>query len=120
MKTPAMILLSACLPLIGLADVPARTSPPSGQIFPAISAEEDYQQGVRYATGEGVPRDYSLAAKYYRLAAEKGLSDAQYDLAYLYELGLGVKRDLKLAAEWYRKAALKGDAEAQNNLGVLY
>ena len=114
------LLLAACLPLVGLADVPARMSSASPPVLAPTGAEDDYQQGVRYATGDGVSRDYSLAAKYYRIAAEKGMAAAQCDLAYLYESGLGVNRDPKLAAIWYRKAALQGDAEAQNNLGVLY
>lgn len=83
-------------------------------------AEEIYRHGVQFAEGDGVAKDYSAAARFYRKAAEAGYGPAQYDLAYLYENGLGVERNFKEAAAWYRKAADQGDAEAQNNLGTLY
>ena len=82
--------------------------------------QQNYERGYAYSKGIGVPQDFSEAAKFYRMAAEKGHVAAQHDLAYLYEHGLGVECDFKQAAEWYRKAALQGDAEAQNNLGALY
>ena len=116
------LLLSILLPLLSSADVPPRTTHKTASITrqQPTESEMDYQRGSRYAEGDGVPQNYSLAAKYYRAAAEKGLAAAQYDLGYLYEQGRGVERDLKQAAIWYRKAALQGDPEAQNNLGVLY
>src|SRR5512145_2545011 len=36
--------------------------------------------GGMYVCGENVPRDYAEAAKWYRLAAEQGHSDARYNL----------------------------------------
>ena len=43
--------------------------------------------------------------KWYRKAADQGISTAQYYLGFCYESGRTVKRDLKEAKEWYRKAA---------------
>ena len=34
--------------------------------------------------GEGVEQDYAEAVKWYRLAAEQGNADAQYNLGYAY------------------------------------
>ena len=36
-----------------------------------------FNLGVRYATGEGVPQDDAEAVQWYRLAAEQGLANAQ-------------------------------------------
>ena len=40
---------------------------------PEMSAEEQYQLGIKYYNGDGVFQDYTEAAKWYRLAAEQGL-----------------------------------------------
>ena len=36
-----------------------------------------YNLGSMYATGDGVPEDRAEAARWFRLAAEQGLADAQ-------------------------------------------
>jgi len=52
--------------------------------------------------------------------AEKGDSDAQYDLGWVYESGEGAKKDLKEAFKWFSLAAKQGDPDAQFNLGWMY
>ena len=52
--------------------------------------------------------------------AEKGDSDAQYDLGWIYESGEGAKKDLKEDFKWFSLAAKQGDAGAQFNLGWMY
>jgi hypothetical protein len=84
------------------------------------TAQAQYLLGIAYATGQGVPQTYSEAAKWYRKAAEKGLSGAQYDLGLLYAEGHGVARDYGEAAKWYRKAADQGNAMAQYKLAEVY
>ena len=71
-----------------------------------ILAEEgnpiaQYNLGLMYDNGEGVPQDYAEAMRWYRLAAEQGCADAQYELGYMYENGLGVPQDYAEAAHWY-------------------
>jgi TPR repeat protein len=83
-------------------------------------AESNFLRGIQFSEGDGVAKDYSAAAQFYRKAADAGYAPAQYNLAHSYENGLGVERDLSQAAAWYRKAAEQGDPEAQNNLGTLY
>ena len=60
------------------------------------------------------------AAKWFRMAAEQGDSDAQSILGIMYDDGQGVVQDYKEAAKWYRLAAEQGYSDAQYNLGVLY
>ena len=76
--------------------------------------------GYLYYTGEGVPRDYSAAAKWYRKAAEQGYANAQFRLGDAYHNGQGVSKDYQEAFKWYRKAAEQGVADAQYNLGSSY
>src|SRR5437868_2908085 len=66
------------------------------------------------------PLAYKEAVKWYRLSAEQGDSDAQYDLGLMYAGGHGVPEDLKQAAAWYKKSADQGNASAQLNLGAAY
>ena len=42
--------------------------------------EAQFNLGVRYGTGEGVPQDDVEAVRWYRLAAEQGSARAQYNL----------------------------------------
>ena len=64
--------------------------------------------------------DYKEAARLYRLAADQGDADAQFNLGLMYKNGEGVSRDAVEAARLYRLAADQGDADAQFNLGVMY
>jgi hypothetical protein len=50
-------------------------------------AEAQYNLGVMYANGEGVPEDDTEAVKWYRKAAEQGLAKAQYNLGGRYDFG---------------------------------
>ncbi|MGH8318656.1 MAG: tetratricopeptide repeat protein [Steroidobacteraceae bacterium] len=83
-------------------------------------ATAQYDQGVRYVLGQGVPRDYAKAAQWFRKAAEQGYADAQLNLGGLYNAGHGVPQDYAKAAEWFSKAAEQGNANAQSSLGVAY
>ena len=76
--------------------------------------------GVRYATGNGVPRDDREAAAWYRQAAERGHAAAQFNLGVRHGQGRGVDVSDSLAAWWYRQAADQGHAAAQFNLGIRY
>ena len=75
--------------------------------------------GARYAEGRGVPHDFTLAAKWYAKAADRGLAPAQYRLASLYEKGLGVPQDKARAKGLYLEAANAGNPRAMHNLAVL-
>ena len=79
-----------------------------------------YNLGLMYADGEGVPEDDAEAARWYRLAADQGLAGAQRNLGLMYANGRGVPEDDAEAVRWYRLAADQGLADAQHNLGVMY
>ncbi len=65
-----------------------------------------YNLGVMYAKGRGVPQDYVQAYLWFNLAASR-LSDVKH-------------RDDAEAVKWYRLAAEQGYASAQYNLGLMY
>jgi TPR repeat protein len=73
-----------------------------------------------YVNGEGVAKNYENALKWYKLAAEKGVAVAQYNMGVFYSRGEVVSQDRKAAARWFRKAANQGDTEAQAHLGSQY
>jgi len=67
-----------------------------------------------------VPRDDRESAHWFKLAADQGQAEAQYNLGVLYANGQGVSRDDAEAVRWYRLAAERGHRDAQFNLAVLY
>ena len=48
-------------------------------------ADAQYNLGVMYDKGKGVPENDKTALKWYRLAAKQGLADAQYNLKWMYD-----------------------------------
>ena len=72
-----------------------------------------------YCAGQGVTRDYYKAAKWFKIAAERGRANAQLNLGILYQNGDGVTKDLAEAARWYERAALQGDETAKKYLNEL-
>jgi uncharacterized protein len=76
--------------------------------------------GLMYEEGQGIPKDYTEAVRWYRRAAEQGDAIAQTKLGLMYEEGKGVPKDYAEAVRWYRRAAEQGDATAEFNLGLIY
>jgi len=76
--------------------------------------------GDSYDAGQGVPKADTLAALWWRKAAEQGNSDAQHNLGASYYNGQGVPQDYIQAAFWFSNAAEQGLADAQDALGDLY
>jgi hypothetical protein len=83
-------------------------------------ADAQYNLGIMYADGRGVPQDDAEALRWWRLAAEQGGAEAQYNLGNMYADGRGVPQDDAEALRWWRLAAEQGGAEAQFNLGIMY
>jgi len=80
-----------------------------------------YNLGVIYQLGHGVPIDSKEAEKLYRTAANQGHERAQYNLGNMYNNGWGVPKDRSEAIKWYKRAADQGDnlaKEALQKLGV--
>jgi len=85
-------------------------------------APAQYNLGLLYYNGVGIPQDSKKAVYWYTKAAEQGHVNAQYDLGNLYRDGDGeeVPQDFKQAVYWYTKAAEQGLANAQYDLGHMY
>lgn len=82
---------------------------------------EQFNLGVRYATGNGAPLDYAKAVEWYVRAAEQGLAEAQYNLGMIYWEGrAGVTPDLARADKWFTRAAKQGVIPAKTALLLMY
>lgn len=83
-------------------------------------APAQYQMGVIYQKGYGVPKDGMKALALFELSAKQNYSDAQFELAVIYSEGKLVKQDMRKAYSLTHKAAKKGLASAQFNLAVMH
>ena len=83
------------------------------------NALAQFNLGIMYNDGKGVPQDYVKAVIWYLSAAEQGVAFAQYSLGLMYLEGKGVRRDYAEASKWFRKAADQGNADAQVRLGGM-
>ncbi|MBZ5582718.1 MAG: metallophosphoesterase [Acidobacteriia bacterium] len=79
-----------------------------------------YNLGLLYARGQGVPQDYKQAVEWYQKAANQGVAAAQYNLGVMYANGQGVARDSQEASKWFLQAAQQGVVDAESNLGAIY
>ncbi len=75
--------------------------------------------GELYKDGLAVPRNPAEAARWYRLAAERGDRQGMFALGIAHLGGAGVPKDRKLAQAWFEKAAAQKHAGALYNLGVI-
>ncbi len=82
-------------------------------------ADAQFNLGLMYANGEGIPQDMAQAAELFKKAAEQGHVDAQNNLGAMYFTGEGVARDEKKAVEWFEKAAAQGNEDARANLEAI-
>lgn len=81
-------------------------------------APTQFNLGLMYLDGTGVPQNFSEAAEWFRRSADQGYPKAQYNLGALYAVGKGVRKDLVSAYMWMDLCAAKGDAKcvAQRDL----
>ena len=75
-------------------------------------AEAQFNLGLMYSNGEGVPQDYAEAVQWFQLAAEQENARGQFGLGYMYEHGYGVPQDYAEAQRWYRLAGEQGLVKA--------
>ena len=78
----------------------------------AGDADAQYNLGIMYRDGQGVPQDYKEAVKWFRLAAEQGNTNAQTNLVSKYRKGDGVPQDNTMAHMWYNIASANGNEKA--------
>ena len=84
------------------------------------NAIAQYNLGVMYYKGDGVPQSYPDAVFWYRHAAWQGDASAQLELGVMCYKGQGTLQNYAEALTWFRKAADQGSAQAQINLGAIY
>jgi TPR repeat protein len=82
----------------------------------AGDANTQFNLGVMYANGNGVPEDDAEAVRWYRMAAEQGDADAHFNLGLKYEEGEGVVQNYERAYLWLNLAA----AASQGPEGLRY
>lgn len=70
-------------------------------------AAEQFKLAERYRVGNGVPESYEEAAYWYMLAANQGLTEAQYNLGVLYANGQGVPKITKRLLSYIRRQQKK-------------
>ncbi len=96
----------------------------ASQIFRPLAdqgnAAAQFNLGVMYKRGQGIPQDYAHAMIWFRKAADQGYAAAQFNLGLLYVKGDGVPQDYAQAMIWFRKAADQGQVDAQASLGRMY
>lgn len=83
-------------------------------------AKAQFNLGLAYLNGKGVPEDSVKAVEWLHKAAAQGDAEAQHRLGYAYDFGRGVSMDKAKSLEWYRKSADQGNAKAQSSLGHAY
>ena len=82
-------------------------------------ASAQFNLGLMYGKGEGVPENDLEAVKWYRKAAEQGDASAQLNLGFMYAEGRGVPEDYVLAYAWLNLAAAQRDEVADKNKDKL-
>ena len=82
-------------------------------------ASAQFILGTRYATGEDVPQDYGIAARWFQKAAEQGLVIAQDTLGNYYWAGRGVPKNVTQAYYWSVLARQGGNQASQLRVQFL-
>ena len=94
------------------------------QMWLPLAQENDpraqFNVGLMYGQGRGVPQNYVKSVEWFRKAAERGLPNAQAFLGEAYRSGVGVARDYGKAALWLENAARGGDTLGMMKLAQLY
>lgn len=82
-----------------------------------------FRTGLCYYTGQGVPKNKTIAVGWFLKAGEQGYRNAFFYLGQSYEYGEGIETDLKESMKWYLKDA-KEDTLSLSSLsriaGKLY
>jgi TPR repeat protein len=100
--------------LVGCSRAPAgRHNPIEDPLAEAFDGDvaAQYEVGVRIAATPASAPDYAQAARWLRLAADKGHIGAQASLGFMYHRGQGVPRNDVEAIKWLTLATTQSSAE---------
>ncbi|MGA7081481.1 MAG: GAF domain-containing protein [Terriglobales bacterium] len=98
---------------------PAKSLEELRKLADAGDAEAQWQMGLRYHNGDGVPHDDAQSMQWFLRAAEQGHVTAQATLGAYYWAGRGVPEDLSKAYFWSAIANARGDEASKIRLEVL-
>ena len=98
--------LLSCVLLLGPAGCSSTSQIPTIAISEGTAAYES--------------EDFARAFRIFRGLAERGNSEAQYNVGFMYLSGQGTAVNLEEAAKWFRLAAEQGKVESQVNLANMY
>jgi hypothetical protein len=98
---------------------PAKSFEELRKLADAGDAEAQWQMGLRYHNGDGVPHDDAQAMQWFLRAAQQGHVTAQATLGAYYWAGRGVPEDLSKAYFWSAIANAGGDEASKIRLEVL-
>ena len=87
--------------------------PPQGHLGAAVAI-------AFYYCGHGVAVDYARAMAAFKVGAEGGEAECQWQVGWMYLKGHGVAVDYKQARPWVEKAAAQDDPSAVGLLGLVY
>ena len=76
-----------------------------------------FNLGLMYAKGHGLPQDYARAVNWYQKAATQGFASAQLNLGVMYYKGQGVLPDHVQAYMWFYLAASRFTVTEKENRG---
>ena len=83
-------------------------------------AAAQFNLGLLYGNGQGVPKDDAQARQWYEKAAVQGHAEAQVNLGILLMYARGGQQDYKMAVYYLRLSANQGNDLAQRKLGLMY
>ena len=81
--------------------------------------DAQYNLGLMYDNGYGVPESHKTAVKWYTKAAEQGDAKAQALLGALYGGGLGVQKDNVRGYMWLNLSAYNGGSDGTKGMGIF-
>jgi len=121
-RAPENVVTASNEEVISLIREPVQDNDPNRTLNQANTGAvtAQYEMGLRYADGEGVPQNYHDAMTWFAKASDAGNAKAQWKLALGYLKGIGVPRDERQAVMWLKRAANNGDTRAQRALSEMY
>ena len=81
-------------------------------------ADAQFNLGLLYNKGKGVPQNYAEAMIWFRKAAEQGHPVAKLNLGVMYAEGRGVQQDYVRAHMWFNLSAAQGEQKAVKALDM--
>eukprot|EP01031_Cornospumella_fuschlensis_P024246 gene24246-29318_t len=99
----------------GRAPLPPTAPSPATRTNSKSTTSDKEDAGKLYEKGH-----FPEAARLFRIAADRGDADAQFNIALMLKKGEGVPQNYAEALRYFNRAAAQGLDKAQNSLGVIY